>query len=310
VTCYKPLNGFKRPNGKITLKWEPGVGQHITVPCGGCIGCRIDNAREWTIRCMHEAQSHQDNSFITLTYSNEHLPIDTGLDKKHFQQFMKNLRQNFPTKKIRYYMVGEYGDKNMRPHYHACLFGLDFTDKMHFKRNENRGMLYTSPTLDRIWTKGFSTIGTVTWQSAGYCARYIMKKVKLKDDAQKGTYGLRRYERVDQDTGITIRIQPEYNQGSLKPGIGHDWFKKYTSDVFPADFIVINAKKYPVPKYYDKLYERSNPEEMIAIRQQREIYAKLHQQDKDKSTRRLEVREKIQELNHQKQQRTLEDNHG
>ena len=126
---------------------------------------------------MHEAQMHENNCFITLTINPEELEKRKNkwsLDHREFQLFMKRLRKKYG--EVRFYMCGEYGEENKRPHYHACLFGVEFEDKeLHRVR---RGIpLYKSETLNKLWKLGFCTIGDVTFESAAYVARYIMKKV-------------------------------------------------------------------------------------------------------------------------------------
>lgn len=199
---------------------------------------------------------HDQNCFITLTYAPEHLPSDLSLHKAHYQEFMKRLRYHIQPKKVRYYMCGEYGDQNERPHYHACLFGHDFEDKQLWR--DSRGVkLYISDELTKLWPYGFSTIGDVTFESAAYVARYIMKKVtgKKAEQLDEDT-GLRPYELYDTVTGeITDRL-PEYTNMSLKPGIGANWYESFATDVYPSDFVVINGRRMRPPKFYDKLLER------------------------------------------------------
>ena len=144
------------------------------------MGCRLDRARDWSIRCVHEASMHDANSFITLTYNDESLPLGIGgqptLKHKDFQVFIRKLRNAQPIeyydenlnpvrKKIRYFQCGEYGDEYKRPHYHACLFGIDFPDQKLWK-TQNGQNVYTSNTLSKMWPLGYSTVGTVTWKSA------------------------------------------------------------------------------------------------------------------------------------------------
>ena len=124
---------------------------------------------------MHEASLHASNVFITLTYSDEFLPADKSLDYSHFQLFMKRLRKHFGVG-IRFYMAGEYGSALGRPHFHAILFNFDFPDKVfHASRGKHR--VFRSASLEMLWPFGFSEIGSVTFQSAAYISRYIMKKV-------------------------------------------------------------------------------------------------------------------------------------
>lgn len=94
MACYAPLSAWKKPGGGITFKQSEATGlRPIKLPCGQCLGCRLDYSREWAVRCTHEALLHQENSFITLTYDDEHLPWDRGLRKKHWQDFAKRLRK-------------------------------------------------------------------------------------------------------------------------------------------------------------------------------------------------------------------------
>ena len=160
MPCFKPLKAWRTlentSNNKKAIAFsKPGGYSHpIQLPCGQCIGCRLDRSLSWAIRCTHESQLHAQNSFITLTYSEDHLPWDGSLVKSHMQDFFKRLRHYCKPQKIRYYMCGEYGENLSRPHYHACLFGKDFPDKEIFKECE--GILtYTSQILEEFVVKVF-----------------------------------------------------------------------------------------------------------------------------------------------------------
>lgn len=97
MACYALLSAWKKPGGGITFKKGEAVGlKPIKLPCGQCLGCRLDYSREWAVRCTHESLLHKENSFITLTYDDEHLPEDGGLVKKHWQDFCKRLRKKKP----------------------------------------------------------------------------------------------------------------------------------------------------------------------------------------------------------------------
>lgn len=232
-------------------KYRPGY-EWLEVPCGTCLGCRLDRARSWAVRCAHEAQLHDENAFITLTYAPEHLPKDHSLDVKHFQDFMKRLRRSEYGRQIRFFHCGEYGEKTSRPHYHACLFGIDFDDKEVVSVNKQGQPLHKSAKLSKLWPWGHSSVGTVTFQSAGYCARYITKKIT-------GEAAESHYEWVDQETGEIHKLKPEYTTMSRRPGLGKEWFERFKSDVYPHDYVVIDGKKHPPPRYYDKLLEEDDP---------------------------------------------------
>ncbi len=253
----------------------------MKVPCGQCTGCKIQKTKEWAARCYHEASLYDDNSFITLTYSNDHLPQNGTLIKHHFQDFMKRLRKSVQPKKIRYYMCGEYGDKLGRPHFHALIFNHDFPDREVFQEH-NGTKLYISKTLTEIWGKGHASVGTVTLESAGYVARYAMKKLN-------GEKKLHHYMRLNETTGELHQLEPEFARMSLKPGIGGDWFKRYQTDVFPDDFVIINGKKVGTPKYYLKLLERVDPEAYEDIKAVRLKSLTAHKENN--TPERLAVRE-------------------
>lgn len=270
MPCYHPLKGWQSRSTKgIVFNPKDGyVDRPMSVPCGQCYGCRLERSRQWAMRCLHEASLYENNCFITLTYNKENLPEDGSLKKEHFQKFMKRLRKRFPTKKIRYYHCGEYGEKNFRPHYHAIIFNLDFNDKeLYTVRNGEN--LYTSKTLEKLWPFGFSTLGSVTFESAAYVARYVMKKITGKGVDEKNDDGLKHYERVDADTGEILELTPEYNTMSRRPGIGADWFKKYKNDCYPKDFVTIRGKKMKPPKFYDTMLEKEHADFYQDIKNQR-----------------------------------------
>lgn len=278
MACYHPLYGYKsatkNANGKRSIVFNRNAGfvdLPVTLPCGQCIGCRLERSRQWAIRCVHEAQLHTDNCFLTLTYNDGSLPSGNTLVKKHFQDFMKRLRFKYKSNNIRYFHCGEYGETYKRPHYHAIIFGLDFQDKEIFSQ-QNGVNLYTSPSLQKLWPFGFSTIGNVTFESAAYVARYVMKKIN-------GDLAAKHYESIIPETGEIIDRLPEYITMSLKPAVGKGWFEKFHSDVFPSDEIILRGKKLKPPKYYDKLYDIVQPQNMIKIKGNRIKEGKKHKDD-------------------------------
>jgi len=307
MACYHPLTAYlsghqtNNATGKafrrVSFKETDEHDRQISLPCGQCVGCRLERSRQWAMRCIHEAQLHQNNCFITLTYDDEHLPKDLSLDHRDFQLFFKRLRKANPHIKIRYYMAGEYGTNFGRPHFHACIFGYDFHDKKLFKRTSADSLLYRSEELEKLWPYGYSTIGDVTFESAAYVARYIMQKQTGKDVNKD------HYTYCDLKTGELVKIQPEYNKMSLKPGIGADWYKKYKTDVYPHDYVEVRGKKLKPPKYYDRLFSKENPYEYDQILYTREKQAKLRPEEH--SYERLLVKETVTKAKLQKLKRKL-----
>lgn len=236
------------------------------------------------MRCLHEAQLHSVNSFLTLTYDDTNLPPTGSLNYRHYQLFMKRLIKHAGPNRVRFYMCGEYGEETFRPHYHACIFGFQFADQQLLKRTSAGSKLYTSKTLERLWPYGLSSIGEVNFDSAAYVARYCMKKVT-------GQPAKSHYERIMPDTGEVIQLKPEFNKMSLKPGIGKLWYDKFKKDIFPHDYAVINGKEVKPPKYYDKLYMRENPEDAEYVFFLRELGGRARYTDNTEE--RLLVKEAV-----------------
>ncbi|WP_445772211.1 rolling circle replication-associated protein [Rheinheimera sp.] len=283
MACFHPLTGFRGPGGKLVhSRSQSTTHTTMTVPCGQCIGCRLDRSKMWAARCIHEASLHPQNCFITLTYDDDHLPEGGTLVTQHFQKFMKRLRKRCGAG-IRFYHCGEYGDQGGRPHYHALIFNYDFPDKKLWKKNKDYP-LYTSELLQSLWTFGFSTIGALTYDTAAYTARYIMKKIN-------GPKQKEHYQRTNPQTGEINQIKPEYITMSRRPGIGTGWFKKYQKELWPDDFIVIKHHEHKMPRFYDRLFEVENPKQMEVIKKARRNRAKKH--EKNNTPERLAVRKKV-----------------
>ncbi|AXH73987.1 MAG: replication initiator protein [Microviridae sp.] len=199
---------------------------------------------------MHEAQMHDANSFVTLTYRDEDCPV--SLQYRHFQLFMKRLRRS--NRNVRFYMCGEYGEEFGRPHYHAILFGKFFADREPLADYAAGQVLYRSAELEKLWPHGFSSIGDVTFDSAAYVARYVMKKVT-------GDRAEAHYLRETQ-SGQLVSVSPEFGQMSRRPGIGATWFEKFGSDVFSItrDGCRIGSVERKAPRFYDKCLAKVDPD--------------------------------------------------
>jgi len=277
VACYSPLLGFRsRSPGKnggfgIVFDRTLSFGIEMQVPCGSCIGCRLDRSREWAVRCVHEASLYESNCFVTLTYRPEDLPLDGSLVKWHFQDFMKRLRKFYSGRRVRFFHCGEYGEQLSRPHYHACLFNLDFEDKVFYK-SDNDCDLFTSQILEDLWTFGFCTVGALTFESAAYCARYICKKV-LGDKAYE------HYQVCDWRTGELFQVASEYCTMSRRPGIGHGWYEKFGAEVFPSDEVILRGHVMGVPRYYEKIFELDDPEGHVEVKRKRNDFFLKHAED-------------------------------
>jgi len=257
MPCYRPISGWKSVDltekGKHTIVFSQKKGYTDSpreIPCGVCIGCRLEKSRQWAIRITHEASLWDSNVFVTLTYDDENCP--SSLNVKDYQLFMKRLRKHFNQEKIRFFMGAEYGEQTHRPHYHAILFNCDFPDKTIVTQNQN-STLYNSQMLNDLWQKGHTSVGEVTLASAQYVAKYTLKKIS-------GPKAREHYNGK----------KPEFAIMSRKPGIGTGWIEKFHKDVYPDDFVVTpNGQKAKVPKFYDNYLDKTNYPVLESIKSER-----------------------------------------
>ena len=288
---YRSRLGRDKDTGKWPLVTDSVRGYidlPVSVPCGQCVGCRIDRSRQWAIRCIHEAQMHKRNCFITLTFNDENLAKNVSLNKLDFVHFMMRLRKHNGSG-IRFFHCGEYGSLNFRPHHHAIIFNYDFEDKVLWQK-KNQVSLFRSEHLEELWPYGFCTIGDVTYESAAYVARYIMKKV-TGDSAADHYQG---------------RV-PEYITMSRRPGVASDWIKKFYNDVYPHDYVVIrDGIRCLPPRYYDDIYDNFCDDKQVSLKKIKDERKKrANEHVYDNSRMRLEVRERTLEAKLQRYQREL-----
>lgn len=252
------MQAWRTPKGVLYIKYTPRSPEDssIELPCGHCILCRQEHARQWAIRITHEAQLHEQNSFITLTYNDKHLPQDGNLHYEHLQKFWKRLRKNLGP--MSYYAVGEYGDLTNRPHYHACIFGTAFLENRVIVR-QTPTLLWTSPVLEQAWGMGNVSVGALTFQTAQYTASYVTKKLGYQ----------KRYVQLDTTTGeLKDMIQPRAFM-SLNPAIAKNWLHQYGKHVYSYDQVVIDGKPQKPPKYYDEWLRKTNEQHHKSIKEKR-----------------------------------------
>lgn len=278
MPCLGPLTAYRskdvNKSGKRSLVFDKRAahtGIAVQIPCGQCIGCRLQRSLDWAVRCMHERQMHEVSSFVTLTYNDANLPSDGSLNHRDFQLFMKRLREQSDFK-FKFYMCGEYGDVTNRPHYHALLFGCDFSDRTFYKRTKSGDRLDTSEFLERVWRLGFCTVGDVTFESCAYVARYITKKVT-----------------GDKAADHYMGREPEYT--NMSNGIGKEWIAKYGKDTYRDDYVIMDGKRARLPRYYDTQYELVDSKRVDVVKRLRVRKAKLR--GADLANRRSWTREKV-----------------
>lgn len=270
VACFSPLQGFYDASGRVVFSRRSGTDVEVTVPCGTCVGCRVRRSRMWALRIVHESKLHDRNCFVTLTYEDSRLPPHGSLRYADVQAFHKRLR--FHSGPFRFFAVGEYGEKLTRPHYHVCYFGYYPEDAKRLRSlSAERFASFSSESLSKIWGLGHVHIGELTYASAAYASGYIFKKLH-------GDQGANYYKRVDAD-GVWHPIEPEFARMSLRPGIGFRWYQRHAPDFHTHDYAVLDGKRFPVPKYYDRLLERADPVRLSELKEDRERAALPHRAD-------------------------------
>lgn len=257
MACHFPRSVWRKRDGRgFTFRFDEGVyGGNYTVPCGQCIGCRLDWAGDWATRCEKEARLWPANVFVTLTYDDKHLPLGgttrSSVSKREFQLFMKRLRKARGAN-VRFFASGEYGEKSGRAHYHALLFNCDFPDKRLWK-STSAGPLFVSDELGKLWPYGFSSIGAVTFQSASYVARYVLKKAR------------------DNPSDFTDR-EPPFVLMSRKPGLGAQWFDKFTPDCVSVGGVIVgDGKRRRLPRYFSERLRKADSETWLDMKLRRVV---------------------------------------
>lgn len=250
---------------------EKKVADHVTlIPCQQCAGCRLDKAKEWAVRILYEAKQHEISTFLTLTYDEQHVP--DSLSGPRISTFIKDLRSRLDYRakkgdlkkhasKIKFFAIGEYGEKKKRPHYHAILFGGPFAQENGDPQEPSRsgGAQWTHPDIAAVWPEGRHRISEVTFESAAYVARYSLKKIT--GDRARSHYGDR---------------APEFLR--LSKGVGKAWFQDWYQDVYPAGTVVMAGRpEISAPRYYDRLLEKIDSQLFQETKEEREKNRKKHE---------------------------------
>lgn len=275
--CDEPLIAYYGkdvgPSGKRRLVFNRQAAfspVRVPVRCGQCMGCRLQDARFWAVRCMHEFRCTNAAEFLTLTYDDKHLPEDGTLVRRDPQLFLKRLRKEFGNG-IRFFGCGEYGERSARPHYHLLLFNYVSRDRRYYGLSpKSREKLYTSEAIRKLWPFGNNIIGDVDYDSCCYVAGYTTGKItgSLADDHYMGRL-------------------PEFAMMSRRPGIGSDWFDKYGRHAYQFDSVIFKNAEMKPPRYYDLKMEAIDADMMAAIKKQRRLAALSSREDNTRARRHV-----------------------
>lgn len=293
MPCFKPLRAwyghvnartgrrglvFSEP--KFTLGSDSAGDVHygsegstgIRIPCGQCLGCKLERSRQWAMRILHECKSHESNCFLTLTFREESLPLDGSVRVRDLQLFFKRLRK-MARVKLRHYSCAEYGDLRSRPHYHSIVFGFAFLGDRYRFGGSSSAPTYRSDMLERAWPHGNSLIANVTFETAAYVARYCVKKIT-------GPLADQEYVSFDEDRGEFVKIEPEFScmsrggrvRNGVNPGgIGKQWYREYRKEVYlqRGATISVRGRSVAPPVAYNRWLEVDDPEAFQRLHEQR-----------------------------------------
>jgi len=305
MTCFFPVPALwskevDPETGKrgITFRRSEGfVDRPLKVPCNNCIGCNERKILDMSIRCVHEKRVHDASSnwMVTLTYDDEHLPKDGGLIKKDVREFLERMWEEFPRDDagnlFRYYLIGEYGSRKGRAHYHILFFGLRIGDVRHAYDRQGRFPVYESGTLEDLWPSGRIQIDELNETTAKYVCGYLTQKLCKQsekivevDPPAGRSRKVRKLEVADATTGEIRLISEEFVLRSTTPAIGRNWFDKYAiSDVYKDGRVKDNDKvmmgnrerrtTVAPPRYYDYLLEKVEPGLHASIKSARRLAA-------------------------------------
>lgn len=267
MPCEHPRDAWRPTIGGPIHFNQPRNGHTYTkieIPCGTCILCQQEKARQWAVRITHEAKQWDESSFLTLTYDEDNIPTYGSLQYEDLQKFWKRLRKQIGP--LRYYAVGEYGDESLRPHYHACLFGHAFTEKRTILR-EGAQMLWTNKQILEAWGMGHVSVGALNFQTAQYTASYVLKKLVSKQ----------KYVRVDEETGELIPL--EQPRSFMSRNLARQWWDSYGHHTTAHDIVVINGKKQKPPKAYDRWLGEVDEKKLEEIKETRKENAVAETQE-------------------------------
>ena len=293
MACYHPLPAIKKrfsdqfSVGKQGDFFEPYVDystgeliEQIKIPCGKCLGCRLDYSRAWADRCVLESLDKPSDEcwFLTLTYNDNNIETkkrslltDKGtltLYPKDVQDFLKRLRvewfRRYNRDNIRFFMCGEYGSETARPHYHMLIYNLPIYDLKFYKANIQGDLLYNSDELEELWSHGFVVIGKFEWKTAAYTARYVLKKFKGKTKEETEEH----YK--------SVGLLPEFTRMSRCPGIARSYYDAHVHEIYKNDEIILPCGRITKPpKYFDKIATDQEPDMMVFVKEARKRVAEL-----------------------------------
>jgi hypothetical protein len=312
MACFHPIKGFHKPGGGFTCSPTQGFkDRSMLMECGQCLGCRMKKSSDWTTRVMLEAKFHTFCWFVTLTYSDKHLPEDYSCHVKHLQAFHHRLRkwlerrakaEKRPPDRLRFHTVSDYGAEFWRPHYHGSYFGFDIPDRVPAEPSKNGHAQWQSEELSALWGMGIVVFSPLTREAAGYCARHNLDKVT-------GAGAAAHYHRLNLVTGEFVWVEPEFMICSRGPGIGHRFFEEFERDIFPSDFLVSDGKKIPIPRYYARLVKErdkaNEADEFGRVRRARLKKARSPEMEAHRTPARLRTREESARLKQARLKREL-----
>lgn len=326
MACFHPMIGYKGginpetgKNRIIVLPWNDKMTEvmktddnYFPIPCGKCIGCRQDYARQWTDRMIMEMDETDYAWFVTLTYDNDYVPKVPVLDEttgeikswtmttrmQDISKFMKHVRKRFPATinpvhyernahdpdypipGIRFFAASEYGTKTLRPHYHLIIFNLKLDEsQLVYLKSDNRGhKLYDCPELKKCWSNyvGQDKHGRPIFDPLG---NIMVAKVQPNTINYVAQYTNKKASQDLQTYVETFNLEPPKTRCSVKPGLGWYWFQKNVDKVrdFTAFYVSTEdgSREIKCPEYFYRLLSKTDEEAVQRIKADKQCVGSL-----------------------------------
>lgn len=220
---------------------KPYRARGVSFGCGQCLPCRINRRRQWMWRQYFESLTHEENCFVTLTYSDDNLPAGGNLEPALLPLWIDRLRKAVAPRKIRYFLVGEYGGNTIRPHYHLSLFGVS-GDTILLSYGKPRRV---ADLINETWGLGFTYVAEFNEKTAQYVSGYVVKKVT--DLTDERLYGkVPEFARMSRRPGIGAKAMETIGQTLLHSEFGRKLLGN-TGDV--PKVLKIGTRSIPMSRY-------------------------------------------------------------
>lgn len=254
MNCLHPLVVPYFKDKKKNERLPSKMSRWKVIPCGKCVNCQSRLRNNWSFRLMHQMEKSKNNFFVTLTYDDSAVPLSScgylSLRKVHLDTFLRKFRDDcqsiyekqftdMPYKErhkqrcpMKFFAIGDYGEKSFRPHYHFIVFDCPLSFQA----------LYEYIHLHWYFGSVNQVVRCVS-EHCNYITKYIVKVAYNEDELAQ--YGCEpTFRSMSRGLGLTLVDSiHEYEMFDLKRS---SWHKGKASYSLPS---------YVKRKLYEKRYD-------------------------------------------------------